>query len=172
MSGVVGLGLLVTTLSSCSLTFDVKASGEGKVEGSALGQFFEALPFKGFDNFASFDISQTQDFKNQGVDKEHLESVKLKTLTLKVTDPSSANFNFIDKIAFYAATEGKPKVRIAHKDAVPRDSREFSLDLDGAELKDYVSAKSMKITTEASGRSPAQDTTIHVDVVFTVDPQL
>jgi hypothetical protein len=168
----VGVMALAVSLSSCGLTFDVHADGEAKVPGGGiLGSFF-ALP--GLDNFASFDISQTQDFKNQGVSKDHLESVKLKSIVMKVKDPAGGNFNFIDKIQFFAQlpNDDSSKVQIAHKDSVPRDTNQFNLDIDNVELLKYVVAPSMKITTSASGRSPAQDTTITVNVIFDVDPKL
>lgn len=172
MCGLVGIGACLLLLSGCSVSFDVKAGGEATVQGGGIiGQFF-SLP--GLENFASFDISQTQDFKNQGVEKDHLDSVKVKSIVLKVKDPQNGNFNFIDKIQFFASlpNDDKSKVEIASKESVPRDVKEFSLDIKNVELLNYVTAPSMSITTSASGRSPAQDTKIEVNVVFDVTASL
>jgi hypothetical protein len=168
----VGLCSLLTFAQGCHLTFDVKAAGEATIPGSLVGQL-TGLP--GISNFASLDLSQTQDFKNQNVNKDHLQSVKTKSLVLSLKDPQAGqNFAFLDSIEFYAQlpNDDASKVRFAHKDAVPHDATTFPLDLDDAELLTFVVAPAMSITTSAKGRSPSQDTTIEVNVDFNVVAKL
>lgn len=148
-----------------SVTADTTVQGGGVV-GQVLGTF---PPMSGFNNF---DFSQTQAFKNQNTSKGAVSSVKLKSFTLQITAPNGQDFGFLDSIAFYAEANGT-KVRVAHKDNIASlglkaPNPTLTLDLDDVELKPFVTADTMSLTTTANGRQPVQDTTIHAVADFKV----
>ena len=117
-----------------------------------------------------FDITQSQEFRNQGYTKDQVDSVRMKRFTLTITSPQGADFDFIDSIAFYAESDGLPRVLVAELDPVPDGQSEIILDVNTeVELQPYVIAESMTITTEATGLRPEQETTVDANVVFDVD---
>jgi len=102
--------------------------------------------------------------------KEDIDSGRLKDFTLSIQAPAGQNFDFAESIAFFAEASGQPRVRIAHLDAVPKGVSSFPVSVDpGVELKPYVTAPQMSITTEAQGSRPPQETTVKADVVLDVD---
>jgi hypothetical protein len=158
---------LALTACSCGLDiFDVTVKGSTTVETGSLLEQLVSLP--AFNGFNSFDIAQTAEFQNQGVKKEQIDSVKLKSFTLSVKSPAGATLDFIDEISFFAETNGVVKKRIAHK-VIADGQASVALDLDPVELKPYVTAASMQITTEVSGKRPQVETVVEALLVFTVD---
>lgn len=159
-------GLL--SLAGCAafpIRFDVKAEGTTTIQkGTLLEQLTGGL---GFDSFSSFDISESQEFKNQNTNKNLIKEAKLKSITMTITGPDSQNFDFLEELSFFVEAPGQTRKRIATK-TVPRGVKTFSLDLDNVDLTPYVKAESLKITTEAKGKRPENDTTIKAEVVITI----
>jgi hypothetical protein len=168
MRNALPFGLLLS--AACGLNvFDVTVKGSTTVEQGSLLEQIASLP--AFSGFNSFDMAQTAEFRNQGVSKEQINSVKLKSFTLTVKSPAGAKLDFIDTISFFAETSGVERRRIAHK-TIADGLGSVELELDGVELKPYVSAPSMTITTDVSGRRPPDDTTVEAVVVLTVETNL
>jgi hypothetical protein len=169
--------LALTLLAAChgGPAFDVTAKADSTVPGSPLGALISDLPLGA--SFTNFDLSQTQDFKNQGVTKTEVSSVKVTSLELQITSPNSQDFSFLDSLDFYATAQGLPQVRVAHKEGISSlglkaPNPTLVMDLDGAELQPYVTAASMSLTTSANGHQPGQDTDIEATVVFHVTANL
>lgn len=56
----------------------------------------------GFGSLVSFDISQSQEFKIQGIKKEQINSVKVTKLSLTITSPAPGqDFAFLDTPSFF-----------------------------------------------------------------------
>jgi hypothetical protein len=121
--------------------------------------------------FSSFDkVDFSESFKNQGVTKDDVDSVHLKTMTLIVEAPPSGNFDFIQSVHFFAKADGLDKIEIASMDSIPKGKRELDLIINGgAELKPYVVAPSMQILSEVEGSRPNEETTVAAAVVLDVD---
>ena len=171
--GLVGAGVLSLAGQGCHLlTFDVHVAGTAMVQGSTL--LSSALtplgPLGG--QLGAFDISQTQDFKNQNINKSQIQSVKLHSLQLTISSPTGETFDFLKEVQFQASTDGQPTVTIAHKNPVPTGVSTFYVDLDDVELVDYVAAPQMSITANVSGQPPPQNTTIDVAADFVVEAKL
>lgn len=146
----------------------VHAEAQTKVPaGGPLDPLLGQIDFLG--DFTSFDISDTQEFQNKGYTRDQIDSVHLNTFTLKATDPQDANFDFLDKISFFAESDGLPRVEIARLDPVPEGAAELDLEVLDVDLVDYATAESMSITTEASGHLPSEETTIDAKVELDVD---
>jgi hypothetical protein len=149
-------------------TFDVEESATTTIQGAGvLGVALnQALGFTGFDNI---DISDSNEFENQGVTKDDVDSVKVQAITLRVTSPTNGNFDFLESIEFYVDAAGLPKKLIALRDNIPDGQSEIELDVRDIELRDYVVKDAMSITAQGSGEVPVDDTTIKADVVMAVD---
>jgi hypothetical protein len=161
------IGLLSLSLTCSNLdNIEVSASGETTIEGSVLGDLLGPLSFVGFDGI---DISESQEFQNGGYTKDDIDSVRLKVFTLSVTEPADGNFDFLSKVSFFAEAEGLPRVEIARLDPVPEGQSELEMEILDVELQEYAIAPSMTITTEATGVSPSEDTTIDAEVRLDVD---
>ncbi len=154
--------------AGCAPTFDVPVSGSSTVP---QGNLVTCTILPAFSGFGGFDISQTDQFKNAGATKSNVRSVKVVSLTLKVTAPPGAGLGFLQSLSFDAAdpSGNLPPAEIAHASDFSGDPTTVTMTVDGAELAPYAVLPSMNITTNAKVQScPAQDTTIEADIVFAV----
>ena len=150
-------------------TFSIQEKADATVPGGGIASLLvSALPFSGF---ANLDLTQNDTLKNQGVKKNQIDSVKLTKATLSVTSPSGQTLDFISSLKFIAETSGVANAQVAHGDSFGNVT---SADLtpDGAELKPYVTADSMTISTDASGTPPPDQTTLHAELSFDVQVNL
>ena len=164
------LGLLIFGLVTCGgLThLTVTQSATAMIPAATL---LEVLAGDvGFGSLATFDITQAQEFKNQGVKREQINSVKLQTLTLEITSPMNGqDFTFLDSIAFLVDAPGQPQKEVAHGGPFAQGVKSISLTIDAVELAPYATAPSMTFSTSVKGRKPANATTIEAKVVFGAD---
>ncbi len=152
--------------------FDATVTGKTTVQKGTLLE--QALPLD-FGAFGGIDLSQTQSFQNHDVKPSQVDSIKLKRLTLEITNPPSGqDFSFLNSIEFDVSADGQPTKRIA--ESAPgafQGATQVDLNLDGVELKPYATAPNFSITTKANAnKRPDQDTTIQATVVFHVIPHL
>lgn len=167
LSRLAPIALLI--LTGCGATFDVDVESTTTIKSGGLFQNFLSNTFG---DFTSIDLSQSQGFKNAGVEKDQVDSVRLSEAVLTIETPADATFEFLDAISFFVEAEGAPKKRLAFKENIPNDAKTVVLDLDDLELAPYVTAPSMKVTTEATAHAPQRDTTIKAKLVFAVDPRI
>lgn len=155
---------------TCSGLDNLSISAEGQAvipQRSVLDEILGNLSFTGFNGF---DISQSQEFRNQGYSKEQIDSVRMERFSLAIESPEDGNFDFLDSIRFYANAEGQPEVLIAEIDPVPEGVAALELDVDPTvELQPYVVAPSVTITTRATGLRPPEETVVDAEAVFDVD---
>lgn len=159
---------LVTSITCDNIdNIDVDAGGKVQVPAATLVDTLlaPALEFAGFDS-----IDFSQDFGNQGVTKDQVDSVKLRSLTLTIDSPADGNFDFIESISFTASASGEDTIEIAKLDVVPKGVKTLTLQIDAdAELKPYVVAPSMRIGGKVTGKRPSEATTVSAAAVFDVD---
>lgn len=164
-NAVVSFSLLL--VAGCGLaSFDVPVSGSATIPGSPLGALEwadQALPLPAA--LTSFSISDAKEFKNEGAKPGDVESVKLTSMKLRVTEGD--DLDFLEKISFFAATEGKPEILIA-EGTIPKGARSVNLRTTDAELKNYALAPKMTVTAKGTGRPPLHDTTLEVKANFFV----
>lgn len=146
---------------------EVEARGQTTVPmGTVVDQLLGDLAFLGFEGF---DISESQEFRNAGYDKSQIDSVRVTSFTLSIASPEDGNFDFLERLAFFAEAEGLPRVEIARLDPVPPGSNVLELELTGVDLREYAAAETMTITTEATGVRPDTETVVDARVVLDVD---
>ena len=161
-------GLLVAISCRSLDTFDVHESSSAVVTGgTALEQL---VGDAGFGGFVGFDISQNETIKNRGVERHEIDSVRLRSLRLTVTDPPSGqDLSFLDEVRFYVSAEGLEPRLIADGGPFAAGTTTTLLNIKDVELAPYVAAPQMDITAEVSGNRPQQDTTVQADVAMMVD---
>ena len=170
------VGLLVViaaALTACGGdgldTFNVDMSSTATIpKGSVLEQLAGGLPFSG--EFTNFDISESQDFQNQGVKKSEIDSVRLAKLELVITSPATGqDFTFLQDLEFYVEAQGLERKRVARAGPFEPGQKTVTMALDGVELAAYVAAPAMSLTTEANGKRPNNDTTLQAKTRLRID---
>lgn len=150
-------------------TFDITEVATAKVPaGSVVEQLIADIGFG--DAFLKMNVRDSEAFQNQGIEEDQIDSVRLASFEFRIVDPPSGqDFTFLDSLAFHASSEGLESKRIAHGGPFTTGANAVSMTVDGVELQPYVVAKSMDITTEATGKRPKQETTIEATMVLRVD---
>ena len=128
--------------------------------------YWHLFEFAGLDNI---DVSREQEFRNQGYTRDQIDSAWLESFSLTVDSPAGGNFDWLDRISFYAAAEGEAEVEIARLDPVPVNSTTLELETLDVDLTPYVTAESMTVRTVASGRRPSEETTVRARLRIAVD---
>jgi hypothetical protein len=164
-------GLLIAVSCRSLDVFDVHESSAAVVPG---GSALELLAGDaGFGSLVGFDISQNETIKNKGVDRHEIDSVRLETLRLTVTDPPSGqDLSFLDQVQFYVSAEGLERKLIADGGPFPDGATTVLLNIKAVELAPYVAAPQMDITADVNGHRPPQDTTVQADVGMMVNVNL
>lgn len=167
---------LFLSLAACSApTFTADVKGETTVPASPiLGTVLNAFP--AISSFAGLNFNENQDFKNQGVTKDEVSSVHVKSLKLKILSPDDADFGFLDSLEFFAKA-GDQEVRIAHKERISElglraPTPVLDLDVENVELQPYVTAPSMSIIVRGKGRAPAKEVRLQATVSLDVKVSL
>jgi hypothetical protein len=158
----------LAALSTCASLDNIDVATDGQVTlpaATLLDKLLGSLAFAGFDS-----VDFSQELGNQGVSKDQVDAVHLKTFTLTLDSPVNGSFDFLDGVTFFAESKGLPKVKIAWLTSVPKGQRTLDLDVEASvDLAPYVVAPSMTIAGQAEGTRPDQETTISAHVVLDVD---
>ena len=173
-SSAVMLAIGAATFGCQANVFHTEVKGETTIQGSPLGGILGAFPTAA--NFTNLDFDANQDFKNQGVHKNQVNSVKAESIKLKVVSPSDQDFRFLDQLQFFAKS-GDTETLVGEKLGISdldlsAPNPVLSLEMKDAELKDHVSAPSMSIIVRGKGRPPPQDTRIEAAVNLRVEIKL
>jgi hypothetical protein len=145
--------------------FDVGTSASAQIpKASILDELLQAVDFSGFD-----DLDFSKEIANQGVKKDEVDSVRLKSFVIHTKEGSGLTMDFIDSVEFYAESDGLPKILVAHSESFKgKTSVELTVDTT-AELQPYVVAPAMTLEAKVSGKRPPQDTELTADVELTVE---
>jgi len=149
-----------------TISFDTSVKGTSQIPGSSLGALGGPLTLTGLNNI---NMSQQAGFANNNTDKDHIDHVRVKSLTLVVTAPTPGDLSFLTKLAFTISSDGLPTIEIAHQETFPKGQSTVTMTLDGAELAPYAKAASFSIGATGTGTAPAQNTTIEATMALTID---
>lgn len=148
--------------------FTITESSTTTIEGATLLE--QLVGDLGFGGFLNMDVSQNEELKNQGVERNQIDSVFVQSLTLTITDPPDGqDFTFIESLAFYVEAPGLDRKLIASGGPFEAGLKTVGMNVENVDLADYAAAESMDITTEVDGRRPDNTTTIRADIVLDVD---
>jgi hypothetical protein len=148
------------------LTFEISNSEDIKIPASGLIDvpFISPVPVT---------MNSQESFKNNNTTASLVKDVRLSKLTLTISDPATANFDFLKSIKIYIGTDGSDKVLLASQDNIPTGVSTIELISGNAQLDKYIKASSYTLYTEVALRSSvAQELTVRADSKFrvTADP--
>ncbi|SHJ48608.1 hypothetical protein SAMN04487911_12279 [Arenibacter nanhaiticus] len=106
--------------------------------------------------------------------KDLIEEIVLRSLTMKVTEPSGADFSFLEAIEVYISAGDLPEIKIAWNEAVSENATgELELITSNADLKDYIKkdAYTLRLKT-VTDEVLTSDHEIAVKSVFFVDAKI
>ncbi|CAM4504700.1 MULTISPECIES: hypothetical protein [Myxococcus] len=164
-------------LSACaSSSFTTEVKGESTVPAGPPGVDTPLNGLPAISSFAGMDFDKNQDFKNQGIHKGEVTSVKVESLTLKVLSPNDQDLRFLDSVEFYARAGDREARIAARQDVSALDLRPpnpvLSLRVDNVELQPFVSAPSMSIIIRGRGIMPAREVRLQAVVKLQVETGL
>ncbi len=147
--------------------FDITRSAQTVVPGSLLTQVLTPL---GFAALSDMQLSNSTEMQNQGVKPNQIDTIKLKMLRMRVVKPPSGqDLSFFKSIEFFAESSGLEKKLVAKGGPFAANQSQVDLQLLEVDLKPYVTAPNMSLTTKVDGHSPPQDTTVEATVTLRVD---
>lgn len=157
-------------------SFTTELKGETTVPAGPPGAVTVLNAFPAIGSFAGLDFNQNQDFKNQGLTKDEVNSVHVRSVELALVSPSDADFGFLDTLEFYAKA-GDQEQRFARKQDISRlglsaPNPTLKLDVEDAELQPFIAAPSMSIIVRGRGRMPEQEVRLKASVMLDVSVSL
>lgn len=161
--------LMLSAFSGCKLidelrTFDLNYSTEFTIPSTTLIDIPLSLPTP------SITTNSSQQFQDQGIETEWVESVKLNGLTLTITSPQGEDFSFLESVSIYMNTDSEPEVLIADRIPVPANAgNSLELDVKGADLYPYISQSSFTLRTSVTtDETMTQNIDLRADMVIEV----
>lgn len=170
---------LATCLALCGcsslLSFDVDSSGTATIQGSPTGGLL-GNALGSFSGFSNFNVSQSQSFKNENTNKDHITECRVTKFTLKVTSPvapaAGADLSFLTAINFTISAPNLPDQHIAGSTHFPAGQASVGLLLDDVDIARYCKSDSFSIKTDATGHAPSQDTQVEADLTLNIHASL
>jgi len=161
------VALILATCGSAD-NFNVATSATATMaSGTSPGTLSSDL---GFAALTSVDLKTNSAFVSQGLSDNDIGTVHVLQLTLTITSPASGqDFSFLQAVRFYVEAPNVAKAEIASGADFTSGATNVVLNLDNIDLKAYVAAGTMKITTAASGTLPGQNTVVEANITFAVD---
>ena len=113
-------------------------------------------------------------FENNNTNKNLIESIRLKSLTLNITNPENANFDFLKEIRIYIKTENVEETELANLiDIENSNSRVLELETLNKELEDYVKEDRFTLRVMAiADETTSEQISLSIKNVFAVDAKI
>jgi len=158
------VGLSCGGLDTFTVTEEAQATiDKGTFVEQLLGDF-------GFGKLLTLRILDSQELKNQGVERHEVDSIFVDSITLEIENPvQGQDFTFLDSIEFYVEASGQPKRLLAKGDGFSDGDTRIGLEVENFDLAPYATEDAMEITTAVTGRRPNFDTVINATLDFSVD---
>jgi hypothetical protein len=161
---VLAAALSASTLGCGLVSFDISEEIPPQtVPGNPLGALLPASLFA-----IPLDVDIQSETAGRGTGPA--SAVKLKAVSLTITAPSGATFDFVDSIVIRVSSSANPslpEVEIGRLDPVPGTTMIVIPPTGDIDLLPYIEAGAT-ITASASGHMPSSDTTYVGVVVLTV----
>jgi len=166
------LALSLVLLGCDSLrTVNVDIESETLVEsGGFLGSVFTQF---GFDDFVSFDVSQSAEFKNNDATRGNIGESYVTGFVLEVISPQGNTLSFIDDLEIYIG-DGSTKLQVAYIDeSQDTDVSRLALKVfDESDIGKYLRAEATTVEVNAKGTPPSEDTQIRATLSLSIQLQL
>lgn len=164
----------VALLAACNAGFPVEVKGETTVQGdpSPIPGLLNAFPNIG--SFSNIDFNQTQEFQNQGVTKDQVQSVHMDHVQIRIASPDTQDFSFLENLQFFARANDQEAL-VSEKFGIDKlglkaPNPVLVLDVkEDVDLAPFVTAPSMSIVVRGRGHLPPQDTRLEATVGVNVE---
>lgn len=87
-------------------------------------------------------------FESNNTSKDLIEEAVLEVMTLKVTNPSDGNFNFLESLKVYIKADGLSEILIASKTTIEEGIALIELDSEGQNLEEYIKKDEIELRVE------------------------
>lgn len=167
--------LAALALTACGpITFTTEVKGEGVVPGSPLGGLLTAFPSLG--SLAAINFDENQDFKSNKTTRENVASLKVEAFSLKILEPSSQDFSFLDNVEVLGKA-GDVEIPIASKTGITQlklaaPNPTLVLEVTNEELVTLLKAPTMSLVLRGRGRQPPGDTRLEAKATLRVGVKL
>ncbi|XCF06433.1 hypothetical protein ABI125_00920 [Tamlana crocina] len=113
-------------------------------------------------------------FSNNKTNKNSVESIKLKSITLNISSPEDANFNFLKEIHIYIKSDNIEETEIANLiDIENLNTSTLELDVLNKELEAYLKEDQFTLRVNATAdEATSQQIDVLIDTVFDVDAKI
>lgn len=117
--------------------------------------------------------NSSAEFENNKTKASLVKDVKLRSLTLSITDPANQSFTFLKSVHLYISTSDSDEIELAYKDNIMSTTNTIDLICTDKRLDQYLKADSYKIRTQVTLKETlTKDVTVKADIKFkvTADP--
>lgn len=113
-------------------------------------------------------------FENNNTNKNSVESIRLKSMSLNINTPENANFNFLKEIRIYIKTPNVEEIEIANLiDIENLDSNKLELDVLDEELRAYIKEDEFTLRVRAiADEITSEERQITIKTIFAVDAKV
>ncbi len=113
-------------------------------------------------------------FSSNKTNKNSVESIKLKNITLNISSPEDANFNFLKEIHIYIKSDNIEETEIANLiDIENLNASTLELDVLDKELEAYLKEDQFTLRVNATAdETTSQQIDVLIDSVFDVDAKI
>ncbi|HEX8548184.1 MAG TPA: hypothetical protein VF691_14580 [Cytophagaceae bacterium] len=114
------------------------------------------------------------EFKNNRSETKYAKDVKLTKLSFEITNPPTANFNFLKSVKIFISSPSVAGEKLlAYNDDVPRGVSSFELTTSGDKLDEYIKADSYSLRVETIIRETVpQNTDVTSNMTFRVTAKI
>ncbi|MBT8327630.1 MAG: hypothetical protein KJP21_07890 [Bacteroidia bacterium] len=112
--------------------------------------------------------SETQ-FSENDTRKDKIQEIKLTSLSLDITNPDNATFDFLKHVYLYINADGLEEIRYAFKENIADGLLILNLDTEGVDLSEYIKKDKFSLRAECvQDKTLDKDLTVKADMVFAV----
>lgn len=155
-----GLALGILSVACQGQLFNIRVTEQATTSIPARSTLEQLIGDFGFGDFASMDLTQSQELQNQGVDPGDIATARLVAFELEAIDPDGADLSFMDSMSIYVEAPDLPRLLLASADSFPEGEPLVEFEMTNEDIADHVVSQSMTFTTEVSGRRPDQRTEV------------
>jgi hypothetical protein len=113
--------------------------------------------------------NSSQQFENNNSDAEHVKDIKIKTLFLTITNPSTKTFDFLKSIHIYISTNSSDEIELAYNNDVQSTAQTIELTTKKDKLDHYMKSKTFNLRTTYTTKKLLTETVdIKVNSAFLV----
>lgn len=115
-----------------------------------------------------------QEFSGENTNKDHVQEILLKKLTLNLQSPSDSDFSFLKSLTLYIDADGLDKLQIASKSSIPDDvGQTIEMSTTSKDLKEYIFKDKFKLSVEVTtDEMISEDHEVLISSTYQVDATL